>query len=395
MMNTSNSIVCPCPVHLSSLLLNHLSSFFFALKWDYTFSQNVLNYIMSSLSDYLLPNGKYALVSHSKNFRSRFNTIPYDKELSMRQLKGFLLACASLIVRHCCPTHYAAFEIEFTEFFQQYNSLSDFQNLTSEEWKQAHEFRNHLAISIQLISSHNNKLMLVESSALLCGIKKCMQGSNPSKEIKRFFHIFEVVADENQLVEEVNDKMEKNHKASEDRTLEMVNTAEQTIMDKKEIPININNMNISPIEERQLKACSIEEAIDILQRWQAEASSNKMLHCGNISISASFNIHSTSNTIGDVPNISTRTIACDNGTGLTSVSSLEDDNTSVTTKDSLESEVEDSDSVTSGDTILVAATMLELKKASGLKRSWTTSTSTDNGGKTYPMPLKKRPCLNT
>lgn len=163
------------------------------LNWDVvSLRESIVDFVVEGFGRHLQQGGRYDFESHQKELKEFLDVLAlsagtkFCSKNSVRFLKGFITACANLACKILHPSMANGSCISMDAFRKNYCQEEDFTGMTDSEWKNAHNFRNCLALSTTLVASKNNKLMHLESIALLSGINKCFQGSKPGRSIRRY-----------------------------------------------------------------------------------------------------------------------------------------------------------------------------------------------------------------
>lgn len=173
----------------SSTSTHHIFTY---LQWDddLVFRRKMLTKIVTDALKCFKTAGTYPIHERAKDLEKFVRNAGFKDTLSTRDRKCFLLACMNIVYSSLAPDLKESVCMSMKTFQGHFmGATADFQAMSDADWKTALHFRNNLATSLQIVHETGNNLMLVETSSMLAGVFKCVQGSNLGKEGKRFHHI--------------------------------------------------------------------------------------------------------------------------------------------------------------------------------------------------------------
>eukprot|EP00981_Chlorochromonas_danica_P001944 scaffold402_cov166-Ochromonas_danica.AAC.2 len=173
---------------------------FIYLQWseNETLRKELIRKIILDIPTYVRAGGDYAIKRHARAFQNTLTSVARRNQavligqLESDHLREFLLSCMILI--HSLFPDYDKLKIEMRDLVNQFQHRPEFQNMSLEEWKVSLKFRNYLVVSLQFISPAHNKVKMINSSAMLCGINNCLQGGGRTTQARRLYSIFEHVS---------------------------------------------------------------------------------------------------------------------------------------------------------------------------------------------------------
>eukprot|EP00981_Chlorochromonas_danica_P004270 scaffold859_cov234-Ochromonas_danica.AAC.19 len=157
----------------------------------------VLKEVYMDLAKVYIKDDFYDLTAHAKKMKDfDLNRLSAKNKPDPRDWKGFLLSVVNLAFRAVGSERLPQditielMKVKFEDL--DYEGKYYFRDLLEEEWKVLLDYHNYLQTSLHYVKADTNDLPLMESSAFLAGIYKCLQGSFKSlgKEAKRLHIIY-------------------------------------------------------------------------------------------------------------------------------------------------------------------------------------------------------------
>lgn len=176
----------------------HPTFVYLQFKENPGFRKEIIRKIAYDIPTYVKVGGDYAIKRHARAFLNTLSCVSRRAnalligQLETDHLREFLLAC--MIVLHSLLPEYQKLMIDVRELIPMFQYRPEFQAMSLEEWKTSVKFRNYLVVSLQFISPSHNKVKMINSAAMLCGITNCLQGGGRTTQARRLYSIFDQVA---------------------------------------------------------------------------------------------------------------------------------------------------------------------------------------------------------
>lgn len=196
-----NSIVDAAERVLDEIIINkeprHPTYIYLQWNENAPFRRELLRKIIYDIPVYVKIGGDYAIKRHARVFTLTLTAAAKRHGLligpiELDQLREFLLS--TMILIHSLFPDYSKLMMEMKQFLLVFQTVSEFVNMSYDEWATCLSFHNYLKISMQLISSTHNKVKMINAAAMLVGINNCLQGGGRTTQARRLYSIFDYAA---------------------------------------------------------------------------------------------------------------------------------------------------------------------------------------------------------